>query len=293
MAGYVLVPLCKNCVLCWTRPTFAKRRTMKIGASTIPHRQSPLTRELLKVYVDAGIESLELCDYHPNLDFDDAGFCGLVADWLRELGLHLNSIHIHLRHRDPACDLASLESAQHQRAINAHLTAVDFAAELGGCILVTHDIVIPEPGEPESVSRRAAFVEGIRAVGAHAEAGGVRLALENLGSGYTREPERLVSLLSEIDMSNVGAVIDTGHRHLSGDPGAALRKVGEYLMTLHLHDNHGGKDEHLLCGRGAIDWVDVMQALRDVGYDGVFMYEISRPEDLPALVENAQWIQGG
>ena len=70
-----------------------------------------------------------------------------------------------------------------------------------------------------------------------------------------------------------------------------MRTVGRHLITLHLHDNHGERDEHLLPGQGAIDWVDVMQALRDIDYGGEFMYEIGRPEDLPELAENSKCIQ--
>jgi len=266
---------------------------MKLGASTIPNRQQPLTRSILEGYRAAGIESLELCDYHPNFAYDDNAFRAFMGEALRDMSFHLNSIHIHLRHRDPACDLASIDVAQHKRSVAEHKKTVDFAAELGGCILVTHDIDIPEPDDPESSSRLAAFVDGVRSVADYAEGKGVRLALENLGSGYTREPERLVSLMAEINSANVGVVIDTGHRNLSGDPAAALRTVGPHLITLHLHANHGERDEHLLPGKGAIDWPDVMQALSDVDYDGVFMYEINRPEDLPELAENARWIRRG
>jgi sugar phosphate isomerase/epimerase len=99
--------------------------------------------------------------------------------------------------------------------------------------------------------------------------------------------------MADIDSPNVGVVIDTGHRNLSGDPAATLRAVGPHLITLHLHDNHGEADEHLLPGLGAIDWSDVMQALRDIDYGGQFMYEIGHAEDLPELAANAEWIQQG
>ena len=264
---------------------------MRLGASTIPHRTEPLTRSVLESYHAAGIESLELCDYHPNFTYDDTSFRTDLGEALRELEFHLNSIHIHLRHRDASCDLANVDAAHREQAVAAHRQAVDFASELGGCILVTHDIDIPEPDDAESSTRRAVFVDGVGAVAAYAAAKGVRLALENLGSGYTREPDRLVALMADIGADNVGVVIDTGHRNLSGDPANALRTVGQHLITLHLHDNHGARDEHLLPGQGAIDWADTMRALSAIDYTGVFMYEIMRPEDLTELPGNAQWIQ--
>ena len=266
---------------------------MKLGASTIPFRQEPLTSEVLATFGEAGIESLELCDYHPNFSYDDAGFCAFLQRALRDMAFDLNSIHIHMKHHDATSDLASLESAHCDKALADHKQAVNLAADLGGCILVTHDIAIPGPDEAEGIEKRAAFVRNVAEVAEYAAPKGVRLALENMGpGGYTCEPERLVTLMEDLDAPNVGVVIDTGHRNLSGDPATALRAVGEHLITLHLHDNHGEQDEHLLPGRGNIKWDAVKVALADVGYDGAFMYEINRPEDVSELAENAAWIQG-
>ena len=266
---------------------------MKLGASTIPFLGEPLTHEVLAKFRDAGIESLELCDYHPNFDFADSGFRAFLRQALGDMGFHLNSIHIHLKNRDPACDLASLDEAGRRKALDDHRQAVDLAADLGGCILVTHDIAIPEPEEELGPEKRAAFLQNLWEVAGHAAPVGVRLALENTGPrGYTGDPQRLVGLLEDLGAPNVGAVIDTGHRNLGGDPAAALRTVGRHLITLHLQDNHGERDEHLLPGRGNIAWDEVNRALAEIGYDGVFMYEINRPEDLRELAANAAWIQG-
>ena len=266
---------------------------MKLGASTIPYRSEPLTHEVLAKFSEVGIESLELCDYHPNFTFADFGFRAFLRQALGGMGFHLNSIHIHLKHRDPACDLASLDPAQRRKALGDHKQAVDLAAELGGCILVTHDIAIPGPDEELGPEKRAAFLQNLGEVAEYAAPAGVRLALENTGPrGYTGDPQRLVALLEDLGAPNVGAVIDTGHRNLGGDPAGALRTVGGHLITLHLHDNHGEQDEHLLPGRGNIAWDEVNRALAEIGYDGVFMYEINRPGDVQELAENAAWIQG-
>ena len=264
---------------------------MKIGASTIPYRDVPLTRDILAAFKDAGIESLELCDYHPNFSYVDADFRAFLQKTLRDMSFHLNSIHIHLKTRDPACDLATLNSTECQQTLTAHKQAVDLAAALGGCILVTHDISIPEPDAEQGLEKRAAFLENLKEVADYAAPHDVRLALENVGRGYTRQPARLVGLLRDLDAANVGAVIDTGHRNLGGDPAAALRTMDRHLISLHLHDNHGEQDEHLLPGQGNIAWDQVGQALDDIPYGGVFMYEVNRVEDVPKLRDNAAWIR--
>jgi sugar phosphate isomerase/epimerase len=264
---------------------------LEVGASTIPFRE-PLTTEILTIFKDAGIKTLELCDYHPNFLYEDMSFCSFVKQAMRDMELELNSIHIHLKHRDERCDLASLDPSEREKALTGHRQSVDFAAELGGCILVTHDIAI-QLDEQDGRDRLTSFVDNMRVVAEYAAPKGVRLALENTGrGGYTSEPERLVSLIQTIDSPNVGAVIDTGHRNLVGDPAEALRTVGGHLFTLHLHDNHGEEDEHLLPGRGKIEWDEVMKALREIGYDGALMYELSRPDDVQELADNGRWIQG-
>jgi len=51
--------------------------------------------------------------------------------------------------------------------------------------------------------------------------------------------------------------------------------AGGRLITTHLQDNHGARDEHLPPGDGAIDWEDVAAALREIGYPGCLMLELT------------------
>ena len=86
--------------------------------------------------------------------------------------------------------------------------------------------------------------------------------------------------------TNEGICIDTEHRNLCGAPVDALRIAGSHLIALQIQDNHGEQDEHLLPDLGQIDWTGVSQALKDIDYRGVFMYELIRPEDLAAVYPN-------
>ena len=259
---------------------------MMSGISTLMFRDQPLNRDMLRNIRETGIESVELTDYHPGFVYDDPMMFDALREDILAAGLHLNSWHIHLEQFDRAYDLAALDSAQREKSIKAYKLAVDGMERLGGGILVTHDIRVPEPGEDAHDHKRVAFVENMGIVAAYAEPRGVRMALENTGSGYTRDPERLVALMDDIRATNVGICIDTGHRNLCGDPVDALRIAGSHLITLHIQDNHGEQDEHLLPDLGQIDWTGVSQALKDIDYQGVFMYELIRPEDLAAVYPN-------
>ena len=256
---------------------------MKIGASTLLHRDRPLDWTLFHEFQQAGVESLELTDYHPGFSFTDHAAYTALEIAIRDLSLHLNSLHIHLEKFDSDFDLATLESTPQEKTLIAYCEAVDAMEILGGGILVTHHIQIPEPDDILHMEKRSAFLDNLHTIAEYAAPKGVSLALENTSRGYTREPTRLVKLITDLGDPNVGICIDTGHRNIIGDPVEALRIAGDRLIATHLHDNHGEQDEHLLPGLANIDWDGVVEVLNDIEYRGVFMYELSRPTDLAAI----------
>ena len=259
---------------------------MKLGLSTIMHRDRRLDRHLMEMYQQAGVDSIELTDYHPDFSFEDLESFEALGRDLADLELHLNSLHIHLEQFHSDYDLAALNPEQTATSLEVYRKAVDVMGVMGGGILVTHDIRLPEPEAELHEEKRNAFLAHLRTLAAYAKSKCVRFALENTSRGYTRKPERLVALTEDLGAPNVGVVIDTGHRNLVGEPAEALRTVGKHLITLHIHDNHGERDEHLLPGLGEIRWPEVLDALRDVDYQGVFMYELIRKEDLETVRTN-------
>ena len=74
--------------------------------------------------------------------------------------------------------------------------------------------------------------------------------------------------------------IDTGHCNKAtrfGQPGPAefIRRFGSDISVLHLHDNNTLTDQHKPPLTGDIDWNDLMDALDEVGYNGIYNLEIS------------------
>lgn len=70
------------------------------------------------------------------------------------------------------------------------------------------------------------------------------------------------------------ACLDIGHGNLTGQaPQEMIRILGHRLGVLHVHDNNGISDQHIAPHMGNIDWLSVMEALREVNYRGVFNFE--------------------
>jgi len=111
---------------------------------------------------------------------------------------------------------------------------------------------------------------------------GVTVCLENMSypNSGVRTADQILAFISTVGADNVGVCLDTGHAVMAGiDCVEFIRVVGSALAALHIHDNLGLEDNHVLpyeCN--SISWDRVLPALSDSGYAGAFNLEIvSRP----------------
>ncbi len=111
---------------------------------------------------------------------------------------------------------------------------------------------------------------------------GIGIAVENMVdfSGRRRrycagDPYELIELVDKINDPMLGMCIDTGHANNSGIyVPDFIRLAGKRLKCLHIDDNLADKDTHLPPFFGSVDWKGVMRALREIGYEGDFSFEL-------------------
>jgi sugar phosphate isomerase/epimerase len=103
--------------------------------------------------------------------------------------------------------------------------------------------------------------------------------LENI---YEHEPDSLRRLLEELRGERVGFCLDTGHFLLFGRAGLAawLENLGPWLGEIHLHDNHGHRDEHLPPGEGIFPWRELLPRLPALPSGLCLTLEAHSPEEL-------------
>lgn len=96
---------------------------------------------------------------------------------------------------------------------------------------------------------------------ARAEAIDCIICIENI---YATTPDTFIRLLSAIDSPYMGHVFDIGHWNMFGTIklNKWLEQTGPYLKHLHLHDNHGERDEHLAIGQGDVPFSELFSWLR-------------------------------
>jgi len=129
---------------------------------------------------------------------------------------------------------------------------------------------------------------------------GIGIAIENMadfpGQGYPRSycatAEELCDLVDSLDSPCAGICWDFGHANLMyKNQNPCLKTIGRRLKAVHIHDNRGKEDSHLPVFFGNIQWEPLVKTLQEIGYEGVFSFEIKRiPVTLPQYVRNAQWL---
>ncbi len=121
-------------------------------------------------------------------------------------------------------------------------------------------------------------IEALEKLSGFVKDGPTTICLENGGS-----IDRMLRLVSSVSGSELGICLDTGHLNMAGGNCADfVRKAGEKLKALHITDSIGERDDHIFPhGAGTINWVEFMDALREVGYEGIFNFEVPRENRCP------------
>ena len=150
-------------------------------------------------------------------------------------------------------------------------------------------------GDQERFERR---VQSLSDLAEYIKGTPIRLCLENLGSvPETHTVERIRKFIDAVGSDQLKICLDTGHLHLVNGRGEAelsqgdfIRQAGEDLCAMHVTNNSGGGDDHLMpfSSRYGVDWKDVVLALRDINYEGLFNLEILGENKAPMPILEAK-----
>ena len=160
------------------------------------------------------------------------------------------------------------------------MMGIDSAALMGIPLAVAHPIAL--------YSSKHSYGDFIRAnmkflspVVEYAKAKGIKVCVENMPSEKEAADNHLygscalnISALAE--KLGAGICWDTGHANISGyKQSEQLSVLKGKLDVLHIHDNDGVKDKHLLPFDGNVDWDDVALGLNSCDFDGIIDVEVT------------------
>jgi sugar phosphate isomerase/epimerase len=220
---------------------------------------------LLELAGRCGAQGVEIFAARQHFDYTSREHVVELASWFRSNTLKPFSMHAPLypdremgRAGAPAVNVLHPEKARRIDAMDEIKRALEAAELIPFSNLVVH---LGEREDGWSQRSVEYAINALEHLGAFAHPLGVRLIVENLLSEATT-PEHLVTILELGHLNNVGVCLDLGHAHISVGIAEALTALGRRIVTLHVHDNHGTKDEHLWPGDGSIDWTAVVAAIK-------------------------------
>ena len=256
-------------------------------------------RRALEIAKEIGADAVDFstsgAPYH---DYREAGsiysksedeFVSYYADlkkYADSLGLIVSQTHGRLRgfRKDEEENAAVAE--------NARLDCLA-ARTLGAPICVMHSVAtgLVGPDTPPEEMRELNFLWFTTAL-KYAKRYNVKIASETFGDSpkyqicdFFGQIDEFVNSFDRVaaqgnNAAYFAACVDTGHSNKAmrfGNPKPAdvIRRLGKRVQALHLNDNDTLTDQHKIPMTGCIDWNDVLCALDEIGYTGVYNMEIN------------------
>jgi len=185
--------------------------------------------------------------------------------------LSLKAIHVH-----GPFDLVDFTSKSIYERIKEAEKWIEYAHKLGLPTIVCHPFTLRELSPSKCKEMNLKFYgEVVKFCREY----GVKIALENIDSKckYGAKISDLIEIIEALSDEYLGICLDTSHANLSAYPNKveeAVLEAGQYVIATHLSDNLGEKDDHLMLGRGKIDWSKVLEAFREIGYSKPLNLEI-------------------
>ena len=82
-------------------------------------------------------------------------------------------------------------------------------------------------------------------------------------------------MIDEIGSERLGILMDTGHCNVNGENlPQVIASLKNVPFHIHIDDNHGDSDSHLIPGQGNIDFDGLARALKEINYQGFISVEL-------------------
>ncbi len=157
--------------------------------------------------------------------------------------------------------------------------AIECTAEAGGKICVIH---------PYNHASNEENTELYHKLLPFAKDYGVQIATENMWEWDEEKdrsapcacstPESFNKLIDTVNDDFLVACLDIGHAEMRGsgeDAAKTIKAMGNRIKALHIHDNDKWHDSHQIPFSMDIDFVPIIKALKEIGYEGDLTLEAS------------------
>lgn len=232
---------------------------------------------LLELVERSGAEAVEIFAARQHFDYTSREHVQELAAWFRSNALKPWSMHAPLfpdremgRAGAPPVNLLHPEKSRRIDAMDEVKRALETAEHIHFENLVLHLGERNDTWSPRALEHGLTALEHLEAF---ARPLGVRLLVENILNEPTT-PAHIEAILNLGHLKHVGVCLDLGHAHIVGNFDEMISVLGNRIASVHVHDNHMVRDEHLWPGEGTIDWPATAKALKTLSAPPAAVLEI-------------------
>jgi sugar phosphate isomerase/epimerase len=236
-----------------------------------------LNHALLGEIAAAGFAAVEVFCAPHHFKYSDPQAVRDLGDALREHKLVLHSLHAPTerdlspgRESGVALSISDPERIRRLDAVDEIKRALEVTEKNPCKYLIQHIGHGRQAVDPRKLD--AAFTS-LENLAMFAKARGVTIALENTPSELGA-PSVLHKFIVDTHLNDLRLCFDIGHAHIEEGVGPSFEAMREYLVSSHIHDNHGDKDEHLLPFDGTIEWDAALRGFVDAPQLIAMVFEI-------------------
>lgn len=194
-----------------------------------------------------------------------------IGDLVAETGMEVWSVHAPF---GGGVDLSHPEELIRRESVGQVRRACEVASMLGANCVVVHAGLSTGDAE-EKETRRRQSLRSLNCLLKRTCQLEVCLAVEYLPANKERlcnDSAQMREILGLCD-GVPGVCLDTNHANLREDLVEATQALADCIVTLHISDNDGQQEMHMMPGEGVIDWSEFMRVLDEIGYEGPLLYE--------------------
>ncbi len=234
--------------------------------------------DFLSIVKNSGVNSIEIFSSIPHFPYKNERFVEQFLDRCVREGIKVASVHFPLYFHISDIEKnrwTSLCTENEELRLASVTETVESARILNlqaSGILVIHTSF---PRRIVTTKRAMLFRDSVNRILDKLQ-DGVSLAVENTTFQSTRA-RAIARLVESFSSDRIGICVDVGHANVIEDPAKAIKAAGTKLLDVHVSDNLGDRDDHLVPGAGSIKWRSVFSTLRDTGYCGPLTLELRDP----------------
>src|SRR3989442_8034789 len=229
-----------------------------------------LTPKMLGKIAEAGFQGIEIFCTRSHFEYTVKPEIHAMAGALEAQRLQLVSLHAPtsrdlsaMRESGTPLPMCEVERVRRVEAMDEFKRVIDVADDLPYARLILHMGGSRETADPRK--RDAAF-SSLEHLILHARHSGVTICVENTLSEMG-DPAYLRAFAEETRLNGLRFNFDIGHANLAELPEEerlekSFSPLRELVSSVHFHDNHGEKDEHLPPYHGTIDWAAAIKLLK-------------------------------